>query len=137
MVIYMSTAFASRASYRRENDDVMSEIKNPEFDQIKELLERIDFGDVECLNLHGPSDEKFCIIARAGFYHLTIFVEENKGYAFNDGSEERSQKIEIAGNYWPSFRVCKNKVEAFEALQAFFYLGTFPEAQCWIPFSDD
>jgi hypothetical protein len=136
MVTSMTTPFATRASYRRPLDQVKTYVEAPSFEEIESLLDGIDRGEVECVTMYGPHDERLFIIGKPGFYHLTMFIDETDGYAFSDGSGDNS-KIEIAGDYWPSFRVCKEKSKLVEASREFYKSGSRPVGQTWLEFSED
>jgi len=136
MVMNMNVPFAVRASFRRPQDQVKTYVDAPNLDQIESLLDGIELGDIECVTLYGPQDERLYIIGKPGFYHLTMFIDDTDGYAFSDGSGDFS-KIEIAGDYWPSFRVCRDKSKLVEASREFYYSGGRPHDQTWIDFSED
>lgn len=136
MVMNMTTPFATRVSFRRPQDQVKTYIEAPTFEKVEFLLDGIDQGEIECVTIYGPQDERFFIIGKPGFYHLTMFIDETDGYAFSDGSADNS-KIEIAGDYWPSFRVCKEKSKLIEASREFFLSGSRLQEQDWLEFSED
>ena len=132
----MSKSFASKLSFRKTGESTKTYVENPEFKQVEALLGDIDAGLVECVTLYGPADERLFVLGKPGFYHLTVFVDETDGYAFDDGSEDRSN-IAIAGDYWPSFRVCKDHRVLVEAAKLFYEQGGRTGLARWQFFSED
>ena len=132
----MSKPFAHKLSFRKVGDATKTYIDQPEFAYVQTLLNGIDSSEIECITLYGPADEKLYVLGKPGFYHLTLFIDETDGYAFDDGSDDRS-KIEIAGDYWPSFRVCKDRQVLAETVHRFYLQGDHPETPHWLHFSED
>jgi hypothetical protein len=123
-------------SFRGPRDSTKTFVDQPEFSDVDALLEGIESGEVECVTIYGPQDEMLCVLGRPGLYHLTLFVDETDGYAFNDGSGDTS-KIDIAGEYWPSFRVCRDKQVLIDAARRFYASGDRPNDKRWQHFSND
>jgi hypothetical protein len=132
----MNQPFARRLSFRKVGEATKSYADNPGIGQVESLLREIDAGAVECLTLYGPRDERLFVLGKPGFYHLTLFVDETDGYAFDDGSGDTT-KIDIAGDYWPSFRVCKDRGVLAKVAERFYWSGTPLEAAQWLSFSGD
>lgn len=132
----MSVPFANRLSFRRPKDRTKTYVEQPGFGDVEALLEGIDRGEVECVTLYGPQDEKLYVLGKPGLYHLTLFIDETDGYAFDDGSGDTT-KIDIAGDYWPSFRVCKDKQVLIDAARRFYASGDHPNGERWLHFSED
>jgi hypothetical protein len=76
------------------------------------------------------------VLGKSRLYHLTLFIEETDGYAFDDGSGDTT-KIDIAGNYWPSFRVCRDKQVLIDAARRFYASGDHPNGKRRLHFSED
>lgn len=132
----MGVSFVKRVSFRRPADSTKTYICQPEFDDIEMLLNGIDKGEIECVTLYGAQDERLYVLGKPGFYHLTLFVDETDGYAFDDGSGDTT-KIDIAGDYWPSFRVCKDKKVLIDAVRLFYASGDHPRGASWLYFSEE
>lgn len=131
-----SAKFTTRLSYRRVGESLKNFEESPPWSRVESLINQIESGDVECLTLYGPVDEKLYVLGKPGFYHLTLFIDETDGYAFDDGSGSR-ERIEIAGDYWPSFRVCKDKRQLIDAAHWFFESGAATNGVKWLRFSED
>lgn len=132
----MSVPFSNRLSFRRPKDTAKTYVEQPGFGDVEALLEGIDTGEVECVTLYGPENEKLCVLGKPGFYHLTLFIDETDGYAFDDGSGDIT-KIDIAGDYWLSFRVCKDKQVLIDAARRFYASGDPLAGGRWLRFSED
>jgi hypothetical protein len=65
-----------------------------------------------------------------------LFIDETDEYAFDDRSEDITQ-IEIAGDYWPSFRMCKGYEMMLDAARHFYASGDHPKGQSWLHFSEN
>lgn len=132
----MNQPFTRKLSFRKIGESTKSFVDQPTLGQIESLLHEIDTGIVECVTLYGGEDEKLYVLGKPGFYHLTMFIDETDGYAFDDGSGDQS-KIDIAGDYWPSFRVCKDHQVLLQMVRQFYRQGTHPDSPEWRFFSED
>lgn len=132
----MGQPFVRSLSYRKVGEATKVCVDEPEFARVEDLIGGIDAAEIECLTLYGPEDEKLFVIGKPGFYHLTLFVDETDGYAFDEGSGDQS-KIAIAGDFWPSFRVCKDRRVLTEVAHQFYLQGQPATSSKWLAFSED
>jgi hypothetical protein len=132
----MEHAFAQRLSFRKVGEAAKNYVELPLVDQVDALLSEIDGGAVECVTLYGPQDQKLFVLGKPGAYLLTLFVDEGDGYAFNDGSGDRS-RIDIGGDFWPAFRVCKDRRILEDAVHRFYEAGKLPDSPNWVYFTDE
>jgi hypothetical protein len=132
----MNQPFARKLSFRMIGESTKRYADLPSIDQIEALLNEIDLGSVECVTLYGAGDEKLFVLGRPGLYHLTLFIDETDSYAFDDGSGDRS-KIDIGGDYWPSFRVCKDHRVLVDSVRQFYWQGKPSASSVWRFFSED
>jgi len=128
--------FVNKISFRSIGESVKAWLENPSEQVLNSYLNAMEKGEIECLTLYGPNEERLFIIGKPNFYHVTIFVDESEGYGYNDGTRD-SSNIEIAGDYWPSFRVCKDMRILKAIAHEFFASGQPSKSEHWIHFSDE
>jgi hypothetical protein len=136
MVNTNKMAFVNKISFRNAGESAKNWLENPAEQALDNCLNAMEKGEIECLTLYGPSEERLFIIGKPDFYHATIFVDESEGYGYNDGTGDLSN-IDIAGDYWPSFRVCRDMMILKSIAHKFFISGKPSESEHWIHFSDD
>jgi hypothetical protein len=134
--IGMKQPFSRLLSCRGVRESARRYEEHPEFSRVASLLDAIDLGEMECLTLHGPAEEAFFVSGRSGHYYVNLFVDETEGHGFDDGSGDRSP-IEIGGDFWPSFRVCRDKCTVLVALRDFYWDGCPPRSQGWFHYTDE
>ncbi|WP_299009182.1 hypothetical protein [uncultured Shewanella sp.] len=113
-------------------------VKEPSWNDVYQCVEEIEKGRVEFLSLVGPEVDNthLAIIAKPGHYHIGIFIDEDEEYLFK-ASEFSNTKIDIAGNYWPEFQICKNFNDLVLIVKEFFENGKPSDLFNWIYFSDE
>jgi hypothetical protein len=136
MVNKSGPVFAEKISYRNVGESEKNWLDMPSENALASCLDSMEKGAAECLTIYGKSDERLFVIGKPNFYHITIFVDESEGFGYNDGTGD-SSNIEIAGDYWPSFRVCKDVVVLRSIAHEFFISGKPFQSEHWINFSDD
>jgi hypothetical protein len=128
--------YVNKISFRHAGTPEKKWIDGPTTEALDNFLNSLKTGQIECLTLYGPGSERLFIIGKPNFYHVTIFVDESEGYGYDDGTGDRSN-IDIAGDFWPSFRVCKSMEILRSISHKFFSTGKPSESEHWIYFSDD
>ena len=76
------------------------------------------------------------IAAKPENYHIGVFINEDEEYLFKT-SEASNSKVDIAGEYWPEFQVCKNWKDLANFSKAFLEAGRPPNLFNWIYFSEE
>jgi hypothetical protein len=136
MVSENNTAFVNKVSFRSIGASAEEWLENPKESVLGSYLSAMKKGEIESLTLYGKSEERLFIVNKPGFYHVTIFLDESEGYGYSDGTGDTSS-IDIAGDYWPSFRICKDFMKLGSIVHEFFVSGTPSASAHWIHFSDD
>ena len=131
-----ASAFVKQLSHRDVGESTKNFVEVPNIEDVDNYLLDIESGKLECLTLYGEEEHRLFIIGKPGFYYITIFCDESEGYTYNDQTKDAS-KIEIAGDYWPSFSVCKNSNILRAIVHEFYYSGQPFRSEHWIHFSDD
>lgn len=136
MVSQNNTIFANKMSYRNVGAPAKIWLEEPTEKMLDGRLTAMEKGEIECLTIYGSNDERLFVIGKPNFYHVTIFVDESEGFGYHDDSGD-STNIEIAGDYWPSFRICKDMEILRSIAHEFFVSGKPSKSEHWIHFSDD
>jgi hypothetical protein len=136
MVTMDNMNFVNKISFRNIRSVEKSWLGSPNVQLLDKYLDAMEKGKIECLTLYGSNEERLFIIGKPNFYHVTIFVDESEGYGYNDGTGDTSN-IEIAGDYWPSFRVCKDMQILRAITHEFFVSGKPSKSEHWQHFSDE
>lgn len=136
MVSQKIMIFADKMSFRRVGESTKNWVEVPSEQILSQCIDAMKNGEIECLTLYGVKDERLFVIGKPDFYHITIFIDESEGFGYNDGSGN-STKIEIAGDYWPAFTVCKDIDILRSIAHNFFISGVPAKSAYWLHFSDD
>jgi len=130
--------YVTSLSYSTVGDVAKHHLNKPTWKDVTQKLHMIEEGKAEFLSLTGPEDEytHMAIIGKPGHYHIAIFIDEDEEYLFK-ASEANEIKVDIAGNYWPEYQVCKNTTELESIVRVFFETGKPSEFFEWIYFSDE
>lgn len=99
---------------------------------IKQLIDAIEhvekgnfyFFRIEC------EDKKLEILGNSSHYHLRYFESDTDHYLVNNGNNSK-ERIEIAGDFWPSSEVLSDYEVAKKAAIQFANTGELPNVVNW------
>jgi len=130
--------YAVNLSFRNVGNAAKQHLDNPDWDKVIEKLLLIEEGQIEFMSLYGPEDDctHMAIVAKPGNYHIGIFIDDDEEYLFK-ASEVSDLKIDIAGEYWSEFQICKNWDDLVSVVKTFFESGKPSGSYEWIYFSDE
>ncbi len=131
-------SYVDAISVRMIGDSKKQYFDAPSWDEVFTHLKNIEEGKVEFLSLIGPENESthMAILAKPGNYHVGIFIDEDEEYIFK-ASEVNGSKVDIAGEYWPDFQICRNWNDLVSITKVFFEEGKPSGLYDWIYYCDE
>ncbi|WP_374334343.1 hypothetical protein [Leeia sp.] len=101
-----------------------------------DVLARIFSGQVECLTLYAGDGQSMVFLGKYGLAHICLFVSDVEEYTFDNGTGD-STRVDVAGDYWPSFQLCRDSHKAEEIAKEFYVNGQPLSDQKWVHFVED
>jgi hypothetical protein len=130
--------YVTRVAYRKVGNTTKQYIDKPIWENVLNILQLIEYGEVEYLSLIGPENEcvNMDVVCKPGNYHIGIFINEDEEYLFKN-PELSNSKIDIAGEYWPSSQVCTKFGDLTSIAKEFFKNGKPSNSHGWIYYSEE
>jgi len=119
-----------KCSFRLVGNQSEQLLLKPEYSQVTELLFKIETGVVDSVKLFTQGDACLWFLGRPGFVFICLFVSDEEEYIFDDGTGDTT-KIEIAGDYWSSFTLCKSQNTVEQIAREFYFHGQLLASKKW------
>ncbi|QDQ25216.1 hypothetical protein FNU76_01980 [Chitinimonas arctica] len=112
--------------------EAFSDWKNtPTLPYVFERLADINAGRLECLTLFTTDGKNMMFLGKPGLTHICLFASDKETYIFDNGTADTT-KVDIAGDYWPSFQLCRDGQRSKDIAREFCISGRPLAAQKWI-----
>ena len=120
-----------RCSHRLVGEQTQEWHDTPSLTLILDLLAKVYNGQVELLELYTHDGKNMMLLGKPGLAHICLFFSDTEEYIFDNGTGDPA-KIDVGGDYWPSFQICRDQLRAENITKEFYVSGLALPEQKWI-----